>query len=141
LVDEKQNWPIQQIEYNLCPPLINIQSIDVNIAIVNAFDISFNYKDESIQTLLQISMVDRCIELKEKSILKFFNTYNFTRSMRVLIYVFRLAHGTQFHKKLNNSFGNIFNSDLGQFEFAKLKAILIMQNECFSTEKLILDSG
>ncbi|CAL4222246.1 unnamed protein product, partial [Meganyctiphanes norvegica] len=141
LVEKKHNWPIQEIEYNLSPPLIDIQSININIAIVKEFDISFNFKDESIQTLLQISMVDRCIELKEKSILKFFDTYDFTRSMKVLIYVFRLAHSTQFHKNLNKSFGNIFQSNLGQFEFAKLKAILIMQKECFSTEKLILDSG
>ena len=61
--------------------------------------------------------------------------------MRVLVYIFRLAHCTQFHKNLNNDYGNIFTSPLGQFEFAKLKAILIMQQECFSTEKLILDSG
>ncbi|CAL4166305.1 unnamed protein product [Meganyctiphanes norvegica] len=141
LINNKQQWPIQQVEYNLCPPLYNPQSIDVNVAIVNAFNISFNYKDESIQTLLQVSMVDRCVELSEKSILQFFDTYNFQRSMRVLIYIFRLAHGTRFHKNLDNKYGNIFTSPLGQFEYAKLKAILIMQSECFPTEKSILDSG
>ncbi|CAL4237305.1 unnamed protein product, partial [Meganyctiphanes norvegica] len=141
LIEKKNNWPIQEVEYNLSPPLVNMQSININIAIVKEFEISFNFKDESIQTLLQISMVDRCIELRENSILNFFDTYDFTRSMRVLIYVFRLAHQTMFHKNLNKSFGNIYLSNLGQFEFAKLKAILIMQTECFSTEKLILDSG
>ena len=35
----------------------------------------------------------------------------------------------------------MFTSPLGQFKYAKLKAILIMQSECFPTKKSILDSG
>ena len=141
LTRPRHQWPIQQIEYNLCPPLYNPQTIDVNVAIVDAFNTSFHYKDESIQTLVQISMVNRYAELSENSILNFFDTYNFQRSMRVLIFVFRIAHCTQFHKNLNKPYGNIFTSTLGQFEYAKLKAILIMQKECFSHEQQILDSG
>ena len=61
--------------------------------------------------------------------------------MRVFIYVLCIAHCTEYHTNLNKEYGNIHTSLLGKYEFAKLKAILIMQQECFSYEKQLLDVG
>ncbi|CAL4191849.1 unnamed protein product, partial [Meganyctiphanes norvegica] len=126
LVGPSQKWPTQQVQYNLHPPLYSPQSINANVAIVEAFNTSFHYKDRSIQTLVQVSMIDRYSEIHETSFLKFFNTYDFRRSMRVLILVFRLAHSSKYHQNLKKPYGNIYTSPLGKYQFAKLKAILIM---------------
>ena len=58
-----------------------------NVAFVNAFQVSFNYKDDTVGTLIMTSMEKRYEDINETSILSFFKKEKYRSSMKVLTHI------------------------------------------------------